>query len=289
MKTLNATKPNFRILQLTDLHYMHQGSDEQTNTLIRLMVKKHQPDLIVITGDLTMCHDNQDLLMTIRDLVTSCAVPWTFTFGNHDHEALLSLSEQADILMKSPLCLFEKGDESLDGCGNHFIKVNLSLHTYLLGLLDSHNDRIDRVNDRDVWSYDYLKASQIDYSYQTILIENDRHSNLSSLFFFHIPLIDFKTKLEEDQDGISGECHESISSSRIESHFFDRIVQTKTLKGIFVGHDHVNDYSFEKGGCLFAFGRCTGHYNYTMPEFKKGVRIIDLHDNGTISSFVDSE
>jgi hypothetical protein len=50
--------------------------------------------------------------------------------------------------------LFEKGEETVDGCGNHFVKIAMTDHTYLLGFLDSHNDRIDQVDGKDVWSYD---------------------------------------------------------------------------------------------------------------------------------------
>lgn len=287
MKTLRMTKNHFRIIQFTDIHLMKKPTDEETYRLMDKAINDNQPDLIVITGDITMTHDNEILLSQLRDFLDSHEIPWTFVFGNHDHEALLSLSNQADILMKGNYCYFEKGNPFVSGCGNHYIQIIRGKNLVsLLGFLDSHNDRIDTINGEKIWSYDYLDASQIEDSLSTINALKEKQSHFSSLFFFHIPLTEYKTKIDNDRDDILGNCFEPISCSKYDSHFFEKLIKTNTLKGIFVGHDHVCDFSFEQEGCLLAFGRCTGHYNYTMPEFQKGARIIDIPQDGNILSHI---
>ena len=287
MTNLTMINSNFRILQFTDIHLMKLPTDNQSYDLMKKAILEFHPDFIIITGDITMTSDNFDLLIDLREFLDSFKIYWSFVFGNHDQESLLSLEEQADILMKGKYCLFEKGNTLIKGCGNYYLKVikNNKLIA-LLGLLDSHNTRIDVINEKEIWSYDYIGQDQIDEAVQTIETLKKENPDFSSLFFFHIPLVDYKTAIEEKDETIEGSCFEEISCSKYENFFFKQVSKTKTLKGIFVGHDHVCDFSFMKEGCLLAFGRCTGHYNYTMPSFQKGARIIDVDELGKVSSWV---
>ena len=45
-------------------------------------------------------------------------------------------------------------------------------------------------------------------------------------------------------------------------HFFNTIKQDNIIKGIFVGHDHVNDYSGYYKNIYMAYGRKTGRGSY---------------------------
>ena len=68
-----------------------------------------------------MAPDGEDLLIGLRDYFDSLFVPWTFAFGNHDHESDLSLGDQAKILTQGKHCYFEKGTPTLRGVGNHYL------------------------------------------------------------------------------------------------------------------------------------------------------------------------
>ncbi len=287
MKPIIMKSSTYRIAQFTDLHLMNVEADKETYHLMHQVIVKEKPDLLVITGDITMVFDNELTLNKLRDTLDSYHIPWTFVFGNHDYEPRLTLEEQANILMKGKYCLFDKGNPQLRGLGNYHLQLSRKgIIVAMLGFLDSHNDRIDVINGENVWSYDYIDQAQIDAFIKTIN-ELKRHSNkLSSLFFFHIPLVEYKIQQETNKASLKGDCFEGVSCSKYDSLFFPQLLKTGTLKGIFVGHDHVNDYSFIKEGCLLAFGRCTGHYNYTMPEFKKGARIIDIDETGSITSHI---
>jgi predicted phosphodiesterase len=287
MKNLYMTQSTYRILQITDIHLMKCPSDDQTYDLMKKAIIDTKPDFIIITGDITMTHDNIELLNNLRIFLDSFSIYWSFVFGNHDHESLLSLDEQANILMNSQYCCFEKGNPLIKGCGNHYLKVVKDDQLIaLLGMLDTHNTRIDVIDGKEIWSYDYLDQGQIDDTIQTIESLKEEYNTFSSLFFFHIPLTEYKKAIEQNDVSIKGSCFEEISCSKYDSFFFPQVLKTNTLKGVFVGHDHVCDFSFMNEGCLLAFGRCTGHYNYTMPSFQKGARVIDIDKLGSISSWV---
>ena len=59
-----------------------------------------------------------------------------------------------------------------------------------------------------------------------------------------------------------------------------------SCKGIFVGHDHYNDYAFYHNQVLLAYGRVSGYYDYGPKGFKKGCRVIELNHDGEINTYV---
>lgn len=287
MQTLNMQKESFRIIQFTDLHLMYQDSDYQTYNLMKNSINHMKPDLIVITGDITMTLDNKNIIVFLRDFLDSFKVNWTFVFGNHDHESQLSLDEQADLYMKGKYCLFEKGDVSLRGCGNYYIDLQKDEKTVaMLGFLDSHNSTTYLSHGARKWTWDYIDFEQINDAVKNINQLKEKKSEFSSLFFFHIPLVDFKTEVEENKDNCIGVCYEDVSCSDLDNDFHYQLERTNTLRGVFVGHDHVCDFQFVKDKCLYAFGRCTGHYNYVKPDYVKGARIIDIDALGNVKSHV---
>lgn len=278
MKTLEIKERNdFKILQLTDLHLMNLPADDMTFALIQKLVLKTSPDLVIITGDMTMCQQQEKLDRSLQLLMDSFNIPWTFVFGNHDEEGPLNKEELAKILSSGKNSLYEN-TPGLSGVGNHIITiVKDEKPIYKLFLLDSLRDRIDTISDQKVWSYDFIQKDQIDWVSLNIQETN-------SLLFFHIPLPEFKEA--KQFESFRGEFNESVCSSNYQTDLFEKSVESGYIKGIFVGHDHVNDFSFEKDGILLAYGRCTGHYDYTLPTFAKGGRLITVSTSGEIKSEV---
>lgn len=268
---------DFRILQLTDLHLMNLPADNMTFDLIQKLVKKTSPDLIVITGDMSMCKLQDIVDRSLQVLMDSLNIPWTFVFGNHDEEGPLTKEELAAILSVGPQSMYEN-TEGLSGVGNHVISIEKEGKPMVkLFMLDSFRDRIDTVSDQKIWSYDFIKEDQIDW----VMNQTEQ---VNSLLFFHIPLPEFKeAKLFSS---FKGEFNEGVCSSNYQTNLFEKAVQSGVIKGIFVGHDHVNDFSFEKEGILLAYGRCTGHYDYTLPSFEKGGRLITVNTLGEIKTEV---
>ena len=51
------------------------------------------------------------------------------------------------------------------------------------------------------------------------------------------------------------------------------------VKGVFVGHDHINDYYGDLYGIKLCYGRGTGFNTYGKENFLHGARIIRLKEN----------
>ncbi|MGD9909721.1 MAG: metallophosphoesterase family protein [Candidatus Izemoplasmatales bacterium] len=278
MRKIEINERNdFKILQLTDLHLMNLPADNITFDLIQKLVKKTDPDLIIITGDMTMCQHQDILDRYLQVLMDKMNKPWTFVFGNHDEEGPLTKEELAAILSVGPQCMYEN-TPGLSGVGNHLIVIEKNgTPIYKLFMLDSLRDRIDTVSDQKIWSYDFIKDDQIDWVM-------NQTNQVHSLLFFHIPLPEFKeAKLFPS---FKGEFNEGVCSSNYQTNLFEKAVESGVIQGIFVGHDHVNDFSFEKEGILLAYGRCTGHYDYTLPSFIKGGRLITINTLGEMNTEV---
>ena len=127
---------DFRILQLTDLHYggsvFTKKKDAYCKNLIITIVEKAKPDLIVVTGDMIFpipviggTINNKKATEDICKLFDSFQIPWAVVYGNHDVEpiALYRKPTLSSVYENAEYCLFQKGKEELSGEGNYLIKV----------------------------------------------------------------------------------------------------------------------------------------------------------------------
>ncbi|MCX5775767.1 MAG: metallophosphoesterase, partial [Firmicutes bacterium] len=96
---------HLKILQITDLHmtYGIGYNDQRTLDLIRAMAKKEEPDIIVITGDMSMSPQGPSLFSQLYRNMERLGIPWTFIFGNHetdsnDYSKYLSLVKTSSTL-----------------------------------------------------------------------------------------------------------------------------------------------------------------------------------------------
>ncbi|MBP5404439.1 MAG: metallophosphoesterase [Clostridia bacterium] len=159
----------FKILQLTDLHFINSqitgdGSvkgdytlrDEWVQTAVTEIVEKADPDMIVVTGDIvfttstiksiTGTNDNYEAFKKAARFIDGFGIPWAFVFGNHDEEGSLLQSTGSkektkkvlgEYLMSKEIrnCLFSGGPEEINGYGNYVINVrnkDKSVHTSLV-------------------------------------------------------------------------------------------------------------------------------------------------------------
>jgi len=279
----------FTILQLTDLHFMDLPLDDVTSSLISRLARDCHPDLICITGDLTMDPKCLELHKRLDSLMESFSIPWTYVFGNHDTEGGISKTDIIAIHENSQFCYFESGELTIHGQGNyHHIVYNQSGQPVInLIFMDSNETRIDLIEGSSVWSYDYIYPDQMDWYQKVVKASVDSSLlPLPSLVFFHIPLPEFNAVSSEK---MIGERHENVSCSNYNLGFFDVMKSLGSTKGVFVGHDHYNDYAFSKDGILLAFGRVTGHYEYAQIPFTKGGRIISVKPDGTFVTSIRLE
>jgi len=101
-----------------------------------------------------------------------------------------------------------------------------------------------------------------------------------SLVFTHIPLIQFAEA--ETYEGVFEEPR--VFSQERETGMFDAMVRQGKTVGFFCGHDHLNDFKFDREGILFAYGRVTGHNDYG--DLEKGGRVIEIDESGAMNTYV---
>lgn len=258
---------HLKILQLTDIHltYGIDYNDRMTYRAIETLVLAEAWDLVVFTGDIVMSPLAVPLFNHLVRLMESLETHWTFILGNHDRdyhsaERLLRVTQDTQYLK------FKVGpDLGDDSAGNFKITFTQDdepfYHLYFLDTKSetNHPERTSK--------YDFLSVAQVAW-YESFVQED----TVDNLVFMHTPLIQFE--LVENYTGIFGE---PVHPQGLETGFFETVVRHGRTRGIFVGHDHENDFSFMLEGVLLAYGRYTGLNAYGSLEL--GGRVIEIHEN----------
>lgn len=97
----------------------------------------------------------------------------------------------------------------------------------------------------------------------------------------HTPLRQFLLVEEHDY---TGNFNEPVHPQGKDTGFFDAMLAHGKSVGVFVGHDHENDYHFTLDGILLAYGRVSGYNAYGPRDI--GGRVITIDQNGTMASYV---
>lgn len=272
-KELTISKnEKYSILQLTDLHLMNGEEDQLTFKLIEDMINETNPHFIVFTGDQTMSKEAYLLYRRLADFMDTFKTPYTFVFGNHDVEDNITYEELIDAMKTSKYLIFDQGPDHL-GYSNHFILLK-DEERKVIGsfvFLDTHTDDNYLIDGEYKWGYGAINSEQIIW-YERLMKRNP----YPHLIFFHIPIPEIKEANPDDKLH-KGDYFESPCTPPINTGFFGKTHELKQAKAMFFGHDHLNDFCYDKEGILLCYGRVSGHYDYAMPGFPKGARLINFH------------
>ena len=292
----------FRVLQLTDLHigggYFSRHEDRRALSIVRNVIEKTKPDLIVLTGDLTcsrahisLSRNNLHSYEIITRLLESTGIPYAVTFGNHDAEgkATHRRRELAQFLMTKPNSLLVRTDETetITGVSNYIIKLrNQSgeLNSVLF-MLDS-NEYVYRNKKK---KYDCVHEDQLEwYEKVTNRINKEEGRIVPSHIFMHMPIKEYEDAWDSAINARKsakyyyGSRDEVISTQSGECRLFEKVKELKSTKAIYCGHDHLNDFSVEYEGIRFTYGQGIDCLLYAknLSEHKGGT-LITIHKNGT--------
>ena len=86
---------------------------------------------------------------------------------------------------------------------------------------------------------------------------------IPAISFIHIPIPEFLDVWNQKET--FGQKNELVCCSVKNTGLFSAILEQKNIKGIFVGHDHKNDYSGDLDGVMLGYGRKTGYGGYQPP------------------------
>jgi hypothetical protein len=266
----------FKIVQFTDIHWKNESP--KNSALLGLMsgiLDTEQPDMVVYTGDIITSEPAQKGWQTIVRPCVERKIPWAVTLGNHDDEHDLDRIGIISLLETLPYSTVQAGPAELGESGNYSIvlkDVRGQENVALVYFLDSNAYTLIE----GVGSYGWIEHDQIEWVRQKSAhytrLNNDEP--LPALAFFHIPLPEYTTVWESPDSTCIGVKNEEVCAPAINTGMFAAMLESRDVMGVFVGHDHVNDYI----GCLYglclAYGRVTGLDAYG--DLPRGARVIEL-------------
>ncbi len=266
----------FKIVQFTDIHWTN-GTDkcDETLRILGSVLDKEKPDLVVFTGDIAVSDNQKQAFDTVSKLVVDRKIPWTMVIGNHDHEHDMKRKDIIPYLQQKPLFLGVNGPDDVYGYGNYELSVLSSKdnsNAAQLYFFDSNSYVENKVNGY----YDWIHFSQIQWYRQLsedLRIEN-KGKLLPSLAFFHIPLPEYDELY--NSGNIIGEKNEAVCSPKVNSGLFSSFIDMKDVMGMFVGHDHDNNYIGVLRNIALAYGAVSGLDAYG--KFDRGGRVIELFE-----------
>lgn len=327
-----TTDKELKVVQLTDVHlgggWLSVKKDSMAINAVAAMVSAEKPDLVIVTGDIGFpvpyaagTFNNITPAKEFAALMDQLGVYWTMAMGNHDTESYsYAPREKIGNLYENggyKYSLFQMGDVNVDGTGNQIIKVKNSdgIITQALYTFDSHS-----YTDGDIlgiqWKYDNIHENQVQWYADTIKKMNDENnaiykkngekedSDIKSLAFFHIPLVEVKEAWDEyvengykDNDdinmiyGVAGETGKVVFCGMHEDELFETMQELGSTKGIFFGHDHYNNFSMDYKGIRFTYGKSIDYLAYSgiyKVGSQRGCTVITVNPDGSFDCNAES-
>lgn len=258
----------FRILQLTDLHYEDGGpKDQRMLRLVSDLIAWEQPHLVFITGDFNTNARSLPQTADVLKPITDSGVPFCYIFGNHDAEYGAKHPALVKALHALPGCINPPSARGIPGYSNFVLSVE---DEWLLVGLDSgmYNQ------DPRVGGYDYVKPKQIAWYSRQLQDRSKAGGGFGALCFLHIPLPEYAQAWKHGRrigTRLEDECHPDQNSG-----LYSAMLQDGHTRGVFAGHDHLNDYCASLHGIALCYGRAGGFSTYGRRTFPKGGRVIEL-------------
>ena len=267
----------FKIVQFTDIHYIH-GDVRATGVLdnIGAITDAEKPDVVFFTGDIIFDKPAKESIRAVLETISSRKIPFAAVFGNHDDEHDLNREELFKTIQAIPYNLTATVSE-ISGVTNFILPVlksDQSAPACILYCFDSHAySQIEGID-----GYDYIKSDQIDWyrKSSTAYTQQNEGRPIPSLAFFHIPLPEYNQAAADETAILTGTRKEKVCAPQLNSGLFTAMKEMGDIKGMFVGHDHDNDYAVYWKEILLAYGRYSGGntvYNNLKPS---GARVIEL-------------
>jgi hypothetical protein len=262
----------------------------------------------------------EDVIKAIDNIVAPIElrhIPWLITFGNHDedHTTYTGVDREAslEIYMSYPYNVNQVSANGVHGTGNMSVQVYSSQKgkrspVFNIWALDSGKYAPEEIAGQVVendfllgWNFmpnwDWIKPSQIAwYTRTSENLEKTAGKKVPSLMFFHIPLQEFRTMYENDayvrqhselelvaQHEVIGEKNEDECPGSFNSGLFSALLERSDVKGVFVGHDHVNDYVGKYFGIYLGYSANTGFGTYGLGGADnnrlRGARVFLLNED----------
>ena len=120
----------FKILQLTDLHWVvsdsYKEKNDSTYNLIRELIHTERPDVVIMTGDVVVSWNARKGWTRLLGLFEEEKMPFAVALGNHDEETDMTRDEIIEFIQPCPYNLTRDEVPELTGAGNCVLPVSSS-------------------------------------------------------------------------------------------------------------------------------------------------------------------
>lgn len=270
----------FKIVQFTDVHFKYgiPASDVALERISQVL-DEEKPDLVIFTGDVVYAAPADKGMQAVLEQVSKRKLPFVVTFGNHDDEQGMTREQLYDIIRQVPGNLLP--DRGTASSPDYVLAVKSSAtprkEAAVLYCMDSRSYSPLK----DVKGYAWFTSDQINWyrNQSTAFTTKNGGQPLPALAFFHIPLPEYNEAAKDENAIFRGTRMEEACAPKMNTGMFAAMKEKGDVMGMFVGHDHDNDYAVMWKDILLAYGRYTGG-NTVYNHLPNGARIIVL-DEGT--------
>lgn len=268
---------SFKIVQLTDMHYLHGNTvSDTTLLLLNRVLDTEKPDLVLFTGDI-VTGPVQEGWDAVTAPVIKRNIPFAVTLGNHDHEHGVTRGMIAEIVTGYPMNVNSLSAVSDDRVLDNVIPVYEGTRSLKEAALIYCFDSGAYSTIGDLEGYGWITDEQIDWYRDQSMGYTRKHNfvPLPALAFFHIPLPEYRTAFDDDQWIRFGVRKEKECAPELNSGMLLAMREMRDVMATFTGHDHVNNYIVDYHGIALAYGAFSGWKTTYTPEIN-GARVILL-------------
>ena len=271
-------KNKFKIVQFTDVHWIYGNpNSDEAGEIMAEVLDAEKPDLVVFTGDVIFAKPAREALDKALEATIKRKIPFAVTWGNHDDEHDMTRKELSAYVATKAGNLNSTA-EGVSGECNFVLPIKSADGTKdaaVLYFFDSHSYSTVK----EIRGYGWIKHDQV----QWYLDESRKYTEanggtpMMALSFFHIPLSEYHEAVQNEGSFLIGTRKEKACAPEINTGLFAAMKEAGDVLGVFVGHDHVNDYAVSWKGIMLCYGRFTGGKTvyHDMPG-GNGARVIEL-------------
>lgn len=299
----------FKIMQISDIQdYVNDSKpslNEKTTALINAALDAEAPDLVVITGDQIGGNMNGDQVQSLIDQIAQPfeerQILWLVTFGNHDEDAVTALNEGWNKIKQ--LSYYRSFQYNINRASMSGVQGYTSNGKNTIAVGDMYQLIYDKEGKNpiyNIWAldsnryedsgtgiggYDWIRTGQIQwYTDTSKMLEAKYGEKINSLMFFHIPTPEWSDMWDnKDKFNVVGEKNEEECPPNINSGMFTAALERGDVRGMFVGHDHVNNYTGNYYGIQLGYDANAGYQTYDLGgadnDRLRGVRVFELDEN----------
>lgn len=281
----------FKIVMFSDVQ---DGAklDPRATALMEQILDTEKPDMVVIAGDcvagyaIKTADELRQAIACVAYPMEKRKVAWAITFGNHDQEhsprTKISKEDALKIYQSYPYNVNVRGNAKIHGVGNADLLVKGSEDdkpVFCVWLIDSNE-----YAPKSIGGYDWIHADQVAWYLATSKgLEAKYGHNMPGIMYFHIPIRQFGDMLAAGK--VVGDHRESESPSKVDGGLFGAVLERGDVKGIFCGHDHINNYVGEWMGVRLGYDAAIGYASYNVsdkdpkPATGHGGRVFQIRES----------